>query len=77
MLKLLFSPLVAQALSATMVVMAGVIIGRGASRGMSIEQWGYACLILAASILLAVLVWNPDPAAQKTEDRDLFDGFDD
>lgn len=72
MLKLLFSPVIAQWLSASMVVMAGVIIGRGASQGMSIEQWGYACLILAASILLAVMVWNPPEGAAGASDFDEY-----
>lgn len=70
MLKLLFSPAIAQWLSASVVVMAGVIIGRGASQGMSIEQWGYACLILAAAILLAVMVWsNPAAAPAPSDDE--------
>lgn len=71
MMKLLFSPAIAQWLSLSTVVMAGVIMGKGASQGMSVEQWGYACLILASAILLAVLVWYPEPGvARQTDDQE-------
>lgn len=70
MLKLIFSPAVAQWLTASIVAMAGLIIGRGASQGMSTAQWGFACLILAAAILLAVLVWYPPPEAGQRDRRD-------
>ena len=59
MLKMLFSPAIAQWLTASVVALAGLIIGRGAAHGMSTAQWGFACLILASAILLAVLVWYP------------------
>jgi hypothetical protein len=63
MLKLLFSPAIAQWLSASVVAMAGLLIGKGAAQGMSTAQWGFACLILASAILLAVLVWYPPQSA--------------
>ena len=59
MLKMLFSPAIAQWLTASVVALAGLLIGRGAAHGMSTAQWGFACLILASAILLAVLVWYP------------------
>jgi hypothetical protein len=68
MLKLLFSPVVAQWLSASVVAMAGLIIGKGAAHGMSTAQWGYACLILASAIMLAVLVWYPPQSALPPSD---------
>jgi hypothetical protein len=70
MLKLLFSPAVAQWLSASVVAMAGLLIGKGAAHGMSTAQWGFACLILASAILLAVLVWYPAQTAAPTDRGD-------
>ena len=69
MIKLLFSPAMAQWLSASVVALAGLIIGKGAAHGMSTAQWGFACLILASAILLAVLVWYP-PQATTPPDGD-------
>jgi hypothetical protein len=63
MLKQLLSPAIAQWLSASVVAMAGLIIGKGAAHGMSTAQWGFACLILASAIMLAVLVWYPPQTA--------------
>jgi hypothetical protein len=68
MLKMLFSPAIAQWLSASVVAMAGLIIGRGAAHGMSTAQWGFACLILASAILLAVLVWYPPQGSMPSDD---------
>jgi len=68
MLKQLLSPAIAQWLSASVVAMAGLIIGKGAAHGMSTAQWGFACLILASAIMLAVLVWYPPQAAMPTDD---------
>jgi hypothetical protein len=59
MIKRLLSPAIAQWLSASVVAMAGLIIGKGAAHGMSTAQWGFACLILASAIMLAVLIWYP------------------
>ena len=56
MLKLLFSPAIAQWLSASVVAMAGLIIGKGAAHGMSTAQWGFACLILASAIMLGFAI---------------------
>jgi hypothetical protein len=68
MLKQLLSPAIAQWLSASVVAMAGLIIGKGAAHGMSTAQWGFACLILASAIMLAVLVWYPPQAVLPTDD---------
>ena len=68
MLKQLLSPAIAQWLSASVVAMAGLIIGKGAAHGMSTAQWGFACLILASAIMLAVLVWYPPHSAMPTDD---------
>ena len=70
MLKQLLSPAIAQWLSASIVAMAGLIIGKGAAHGMSTAQWGFACLILASAIMLAVLVWYPPQGASFPTDDD-------
>lgn len=70
LLKLLFSPAVAQWLSASVVAMAGLIMGKGAAHGMSTQQWGFACLILASAILLAVLVWYPPHGTRPSDDEE-------
>lgn len=70
MLKLLFSPAISQWLSASVVAMAGLIIGRGAAHGMSTAQWGYACLVLASAIMLAVLVWYPPQGVTTSDDSE-------
>lgn len=59
MTKILTETAFGQWLSASFVVLAGLIMGKGAAHGMSVEQWGYSCLILASSILLAVMIWSP------------------
>ena len=35
---------------------------------MSTAQWGFACLILASAILLAVLVWYPPHSSLPPDD---------
>jgi hypothetical protein len=78
LLKLLFSAAAAQGASAAIVVLCSVIIGRQAAIGMGAAQWGWAALILGASISLAVLVWAPVSAAgqakvrSKAKDDDVY-----
>lgn len=68
MSKTSFTTAILQWLSASSVVLAGLLIGKGAAHGMSTAQWGYACLILSAAILFASLVWSPDPQAQSDQE---------
>ena len=77
MLKLLFSAAAAQGASAAIVILCSMIIGRQAAVGMGAAQWGWAALVLGASVALAVLVWAPGRAPgqanvrSKTKDDDL------
>lgn len=75
--KLLFSAAAAQGASAAIVIFCSMLIGRQAALGMGAAQWGWAALVLGASIALAVLVWAPvQPSAKvrsKTRDDDVYD----
>jgi hypothetical protein len=54
--------------SAALVVIVSALVGQYAARGMSLRQWSFGLLAIAASITLAVILrcW---PAPEKTEVR--------
>ena len=70
MLKLLRHPFAAQAGSATLVWIVGVLVGRQAALGMDTQQWMAGSAAVAGSILVAILVRTaPTPQRARAGNR--------